>query len=50
MKIRYKTWYWGKFIINGTHGYTINQNGFELYDESQHGWHRSAKCKNEVEQ
>jgi len=45
MKIRYKTWYWGKYVIEGENGFSINQEGFELYDEEKHGWQHSEEYK-----
>lgn len=43
MKIRYKTWYWGKFIISGSRMdgsiVTLDTEGFELYIEETHGAH-----------
>jgi hypothetical protein len=49
MKIRYKTWYWGKFILSGqtldNTRFTINSEGFEEYIEELHGWHNSEEYK-----
>lgn len=46
IKIRYKTWYWGNFVYEGEHGFTLDITGFELYNESLHGWHNSQEYKN----
>lgn len=41
LKIRYKTWYWGKWVYSGSMVdasiVTIHTPGFELYDEDKHG-------------
>lgn len=51
IKLRYKTWYWGKYVLEGDKldGSIITRDtdGFELYDEDQHGWHNSEEYQNE---
>lgn len=44
-RIRYKTWYWGKWVYEGEHGFTLEQDGFEPYDEATHGWHLSEEAR-----
>lgn len=44
-KIRYKTWYWGSYVLEGEHGFTLTTDGFELYVEAQHGWHHSDEFR-----
>lgn len=44
-KIRYKTWYWGKFVFNGEHGFSLKTEGFEIYNEETHGWHHSEEYR-----
>lgn len=44
-KIRFRTWYWGNFVLEGEGGFTLEQDGFELYDEEKHGWHNSDEFK-----
>lgn len=43
MKIRYKTWWWGKWILSGSKLdssiVTIDTEGFEPYVDSIHGAH-----------
>lgn len=50
VKLRYRTWYWGKWIWSGTKvsGVMVTEHttGFELYDENKHGWHHSEEYKN----
>lgn len=49
MKLRFKTWYWGKFIFEGTiiNGTKITRENpdFEEYIEEVHGWHNSEEFK-----
>lgn len=49
MKLRHKTWYWGKFIDSGSWlgGSIITQKteGFEPYFEHEHGFHLSEEYK-----
>lgn len=45
-KIRFRTWYWGNWIWEGESGYTLDQDGFELYEEEKHGWQHSEEAKN----
>jgi len=47
MKIRYKTWYWSKWVLNGQLGLNLGDENVELYDEERHGWHNSEEYKNE---
>jgi len=47
MKIRYKTWYWGKWVINGQLDLKLGDPDVELYIEEIHGWHHSEEYKNE---
>jgi hypothetical protein len=49
-KIRFKTWYWGKFVYEGD-GFTLQNDGFEPYSEELHGWQHSweAKQMNELQ-
>jgi hypothetical protein len=44
-RIRYHTWYWGKFVLEGTDGFSLEQDGFEVYDEERHGWHNSEEAR-----
>ena len=44
-KIRFKTWYWGKWVYDGDEGFSLSQPGFELYDEDRHGWQHSEEYK-----
>lgn len=50
VKIRFHTWYWGKWTWSGTNfgGSVVTEktSGFELYDEEKHGWHHSLEYKN----
>lgn len=50
VKIRYKTWYWGNFVIEGSSvdgvRVTRNTEGYSLYDEEKDGWHNSEEYKN----
>ncbi len=42
MKIRFKTWYWGKYVLSGSmlDGSRVTlKTGFELYIEEIHGVH-----------
>ncbi len=51
MKIRFKTWYWGKFVLSGTNLdgsiVTTETEGFEPYIEERHGWHHSGEAMKE---
>lgn len=51
MKLRFKTWYWGKYIIEGQSldgsRITRKTEGFEEYIEELHGWHNSEEYKKE---
>lgn len=53
IKIRYKTWYWGKYILNGQYldgnRITLKDRDFEIYDEEKHGWHNSEEFKKQRE-
>lgn len=46
VKIRFKTWYWGKWVLSGSKldgsRVTINTEGFEKYDEERHGLHNET--------
>lgn len=46
-KIRFKNWYWGKFIYEGdtldNTKFTLASEGFEVYVEELHGWHHSEE-------
>lgn len=44
-KIRYKTWYWGNYTLEGQHGFTLKLEGFEEYNEELHGWKNSEEFK-----
>lgn len=44
-KIRHKNWYWGKWVYEGEHGFSIKDPDFELYDEETHGWTNSDEFK-----
>lgn len=48
MKIRFHTWYWGKFILSGSKmdGSIVTEEteGFEPYVEEVHGWHHSEEA------
>lgn len=46
MKIRFHTWYWGKWVLNGQLGLKVGDPGVELYFEDLHGWHHSEEFKN----
>lgn len=48
MKIRYSTWYWGKWVLNGQLGLKLGDKNVELYIEELHGWHHSEEYKNET--
>ncbi len=45
MKIRRKTWYWGKFVYATELPTGIDAPDYELYDEAKHGWHHSEEAK-----
>lgn len=53
IKIRYKNWYWGKFIFEGdyldSNRITLADKDFEIYDEEKHGWHNSEDFKKQSE-
>ena len=40
-KVRFKTWYWGNYCLAPEN--MALPEGFELYDESLHGWHNSEE-------
>ncbi len=40
-RVRYHTWYWGKFVLEGELGLHLGAPGVEPYDEALHGWHHS---------
>lgn len=47
LRIRFHTWYWGKWVysgafINGSH-VTETTPGFEIYDEAKHGLHNEVQ-------
>ena len=46
-RIRYKTWYWGNWVWEGSSldnsVVTLQTEGFEEYDEEKHGWHNSEE-------
>ena len=47
--VRYKTWYWGKFItIVEAKKIDPNLVDFEEYNEEKHGWHNSEEFKKEL--
>lgn len=49
MKIRFKTWYWGKFVMSGSilDGTIVTESteGFERYVEEIHGFHHSEEFR-----
>ena len=48
-KIRYHTWYWGNYILEGDmldgSRITLDLDGFERYDEDKHSWKNSEEFK-----
>jgi hypothetical protein len=52
MKLRFKTWYWGKYVIEGQRlgatTITRDSEGFEEYTEAKHGWQHSEEAKRKV--
>lgn len=45
VKIRRKTWYWGKFIEAPMLPNGKDADDWEPYEEEQHGWHHSEEAK-----
>jgi len=45
MKIRFKTWYWGKWVLEGQYGFSLALDGFEKYVEDLHGLHHSEELR-----
>lgn len=45
-KVRFKTWYWGKWVYEGDLDLWLSNPDVELYIEKTHGWQHSweAKC------
>ncbi len=46
-RIRFRTWYWGKWVVEGYNEWTLALEGFEEYKEEIHGWHLSEEARNE---
>lgn len=48
-KIRFKTWYWGNWVYEGSSmdsvKCTLKDANFEEYIEEVHGWHHSEEFK-----
>lgn len=57
MKLRFPTWYWGKFVEERSDGKWYDEKGqlfprakidvsaMESYEEDLHGWHRSEEAR-----
>jgi hypothetical protein len=45
MRIRYKTWYWGKFEVVKEMPTGQDAGDWEIYVEDKHGWHHSKEAR-----
>lgn len=45
-KVRFKTWYWSKWVYEGDLDLYLTNPDVELYIEEIHGWHHSEEFKN----
>ncbi len=45
IRIRYKTWYWGNFILAMALPTGVDADSWEVYDEEKHGWHHSEEAR-----
>jgi hypothetical protein len=43
-RVRFHTWYWGKWVFEGELGLRIGVPGVEPYDDALHGWHNSTEA------
>jgi hypothetical protein len=44
-RVRFKTWYWGKYCLATNSEAKNLPKNFELYNEELHGWHNSEEYK-----